>query len=363
MKKMARILCAILTLALAFSLMAMSAAADPDPDTDTNTKKASFTVDLTVTGDKNPTVTFAYTIAGPVCISEPAGTNTTGYVTGSAPTIGEAAFAAETAQKTVNVDFNATVFNVPGAYRYTITATDPAVAGVELGDTTIYLDVYVSQSDCEGHGLEYTYVFHTDSEAEAFAELAEGKKITGVTNTYASYDLTVSKAVTGNQGDINKYFKVTVTSAMPAGKAYPYGETAYTVDTTGAEANPTASASTIYSEMTNPSSVTATELAAGVDFYLKNGQSIVIKGLPKGSTYEVTEVIERYTQSVEGTAVLTNDGTETHGLTANATVAFTNNKTGSIPTGVVLGTVSGIALLAGGAFGIVAIKRRKNGED
>ena len=271
MKKMARILCAILTLALAFSLMAMSAAADPDP------KVASFTVDLGVTGDKNPTVTFAYTIAGPVCISEPAGTTTTGYVTGRAPTVGEAAFAAETAQKTVNVDFNATVFNVPGAYRYTITATDPEVAGVELGDTTIYLDVYVSQSDCEGHGLEYTYVFHTDSEAEAFAELAEGKKITGVTNTYASYDLTVSKAVTGNQGDINKYFKLTVTAELPDGKAYPYGETAYTVDITGAEANPTASASTIYSEMTNPATVTATELAAGVDFYLKNGQSIVIE--------------------------------------------------------------------------------------
>lgn len=356
MKKMARILCAILTLALAFSLMAMSAAADPDPDTDTNTKKASFTVDLTVTGDKNPTVTFAYTIAGPVCISEPAGTNTTGYVTGSAPTIGEAAFAAETAQKTVNVDFNATVFNVPGAYRYTITATDPAVAGVELGDTTIYLDVYVSQSDCEGHGLEYTYVFHTDSEAEAFAELAEGKKITGVTNTYASYDLTVSKAVTGNQGDINKYFKVTVTSAMPAGKAYPYGETGYTVDITGAEANPTASASTIYSEMTNPATVTATELAAGVDFYLKNGQSIVIEGLPNGATYSVTEANEGYTQSPEGAIAGAIGG-------AAATAAFTNNKQGTIPTGVVLGTVSGIALLAGGAFGIVAIKRRKNGED
>ena len=356
MKKMARILCAILTLALAFSLMAMSAAADPDPDTDTNTKKASFTVDLDVTGDKNPTVTFAYTIAGPVCISEPAGTNTTGYVTGSAPTIGEAAFAAETAQKTVNVDFNATVFNVPGAYRYTITATDPAVAGVELGDTTIYLDVYVSQSDCEGHGLEYTYVFHTDSEAEAFAELAEGKKITGVTNTYASYDLTVSKAVTGNQGDINKYFKLTVTAELPDGKAYPYGETGYTVDITGAEANPTASASTIYSEMTNPATVTATELAAGVDFYLKNGQSIVIKGLPKGSTYEVTEANEGYTQSPEGAIAGAIGG-------AAATAAFTNNKQGTIPTGVVLGTVSGIALLAGGAFGIVAIKRRKNGED
>lgn len=350
MKKMARILCAILTLALAFSLMAMSAAADPDP------KVASFTVDLDVTGDKNPTVTFAYTIAGPECISEPAGTTTTGYVTGSAPTIGEAAFAAETAQKTVNVDFNATVFNVPGAYRYTITATDPAVAGVELGDTTIYLDVYVSQSDCEGHGLEYTYVFHTDSEAEAFAELAEGKKITGVTNTYASYDLTVSKAVTGNQGDINKYFKVTVTSAMPAGKAYPYGETAYTVDITGAEANPTASASTIYSEMTNPATVTATELAAGVDFYLKNGQSIVIEGLPNGATYSVTEANEGYTQSPEGAIAGAIGG-------AAATAAFTNNKQGTIPTGVVLGTVSGIALLAGGAFGIVAIKRRKNGED
>lgn len=350
MKKMARILCAILTLALAFSLMAMSAAADPD------SKVASFTVDLTVTGDKNPTVTFAYTIAGPVCISEPAGTNTTGYVTGSAPTIGEAAFAAETAQKTVNVDFNATVFNVPGAYRYTITATDPAVAGVELGDTTIYLDVYVSQSDCEGHGLEYTYVFHTDSEAEAFAELAEGKKITGVTNTYASYDLTVSKAVTGNQGDINKYFKLTVTAELPDGKAYPYGETAYTVDITGAEANPTASASTIYSEMTNPATVTATELAAGVDFYLKNGQSIVIEGLPNGATYSVTEANEGYTQSPEGAIAGAIGG-------AAATAAFTNNKQGTIPTGVVLGTVSGIALLAGGAFGIVAIKRRKNGED
>ena len=308
-------------------------------------------------------MTFAYTIAGPECISEPAGTTTTGYVTGSAPTIGEAAFAAETAQKTVNVDFNATVFNVPGAYRYTITATDPAVAGVELGDTTIYLDVYVSQSDCEGHGLEYTYVFHTDSEAEAFAELAEGKKITGVTNTYASYDLTVSKAVTGNQGDINKYFKITVKAELPAGKAYPYRETPIsyretpiTVNIENAEANPTASASTIYSEMTNPATVTATELAAGVDFYLKNGQSIVIKGLPKGATYSVTEANEGYTQSPEGAIAGAIGG-------AAATAAFTNNKQGTIPTGVVLGTVSGIALLAGGAFGIVAIKRRKNGED
>ena len=356
MKKMARILCAILTLALAFSLMAMSAAADPDPDTDTNTKKASFTVDLTVTGDKKPTVTFKYAISDPVCISEPAGTNTTDYVTGSAPTVGEAAFAAEVAQKTVTVDFSATVFNVPGAYRYTITATDPAVAGVELGVSTFYLDVYVSQSDCEG-GLKYNYVFHTDSEAKAFAELAGGKKITGITNTYASYDLTVSKTVTGNQGDINKYFKVTVTSAMPAGKAYPYGdETAYTVDITGAEANPTASASTIYSEMTNPATVIATKLAAGVDFYLKNGQSIVIKGLPKGATYSVTEANEGYTQSPEGAIAGAIGG-------AAATAAFTNNKQGTIPTGVVLGTVSGIALLAGGAFGIVAIKRRKNGED
>lgn len=354
---MARILCAILTLALAFSLMAMSAAADPDP------KVASFTVDLDVTGDKNPTVTFAYTIAGPVCISEPAGTTTSGYVTGSAPTVGEAAFAAETAQKTVNVDFSATVFNVPGAYRYTITATDPAVAGVELGDTTIYLDVYVSQSDCEGHGLEYTYVFHTDSEAEAFAELAEGKKITGVTNTYASYDLTVSKRVTGNQGDINKYFKVTVTSAMPAGKAYPYRETPISdretpisVNIENAEARPTASVSTSYETMTNPSSVTAAELAEGVDFYLKNGQSIVIEGLPNGATYSVTETNEGYTQSPEGAIAGTIEDDD-------ATAAFTNNKQGTIPTGVVLGTVSGIALLAGGAFGIVAIKRRKNGED
>ena len=151
------------------------------------------------------------------------------------------------------------------------------------------------------------------------------------------------------------YFKFTVKSALPEGYTYPYAA-AYTVDISNADQNPTASASTIYTGMTNPASVTADELKTGVDFYLKNGQSIEIIGLPKGATYEVSEVSEGYTQDPVGAVSGTFDN-------ESVSAAYTNSRGGTVPTGVMLGTVSGIVLLAGGALGAAMIKRRKNGED
>ena len=357
MKTMAKILTLILALVLAFSFTAMTAAAEGET---ANPNVAKFTSKLSVTGSKNPNVTFEYTITGGSCISDTG--DTSGYTElkdgyTEPVTIGTAAFTESDAEtKQVEVDLSGTKFNVPGIYRYTITQTDPKVAGVTPdAKSVIYLDVYVTIEGSEGTQT-LSFVFNT-KESGAVNNTEEDRvyKVEGFENSFTSYSLSASKTVTGNQGDVNKYFKFTVKSALPEGYTYPYAA-AYTVDISNADQNPTASASTTYTGMTNPASVTADELKTGVDFYLKNGQSIEIIGLPKGATYEVSEVSEGYTQDPEGAVSGTLDN-------ESVSAAYTNNRGGTVPTGVMLGTASGIVLLAGGTLGAAMIKRRKNGED
>lgn len=352
MKTMAKILTLILALVLVFSFTAMTAAAEGET---ANPNVAKFTSKLSVTGSKNPNVTFVYTITGGSCISDTG--DTSGYTElkdgyTELVTIGTAAFTESDAEtKQVEVDLSGTKFNVPGIYRYTITQTDPKVAGVTPdAKSVIYLDVYVTIEGSEGT-QNLSFIFHTKESGT----VESTDKVEGFENSFTSYSLSASKTVTGNQGDLNKYFKFTVKSALPEGYSYPYAA-AYTVDISNADQNPTASASTIYTGMTNPASVTADELKTGVDFYLKSGQSIEINGLPKDATYEVSEVSEGYTQDPVGAVSGTFDN-------ESVSAAYTNSRGGTVPTGVMLGTVSGIVLLAGGAIGVAVFKRRKNGED
>ena len=93
-------------------------------------------------------------------------------------------------------------------------------------------------------------------------------------------------------------------------------------------------------------------------------------GLPLNSTYTITEDNEEYTK----TAVITKDSapaspeTISDGIVAgkvfdgNTTVAFTNTKTGVIPTGILLSVVpwviAGIIILIGIIFFAVRSKKR-----
>lgn len=255
------------------------------------------------------------------------------------------------ATKTATVDFSQCSFTEPGVYRYVLTESGANQAVTNDAALTRNLDVYVI--DKEGVLEIGGYFLH-----------AGENKSYGFTNTYDTSNLTISKTVTGNQGSRDKCFKFTVEIKNAV------AGTRYDVDLTNAEQNPVNNAGTSYTNMTNPATITAGSDGTVITyFYLKHGQSIVIKGLAKETTFKVTEEEENYTPSVEVDGVKTEKSNTTNDKTvasADITAAYTNDRTGNIPTGVLMTVTPFAVLTLLGGFGaakIVMKKRREDGEE
>lgn len=272
------------------------------------------------------------------------------------------------ATKTATVDFSGCSFTEPGIYRYKITESGTNQGVTNDADPDRYLDVYVE--DDNGSLKIQGYVLHanasnvtigTDNQLSNEGENNDAKS-QGFTNTYGTADLTISKTVTGNQGSRDKYFKFTVViSGAVAG-------TKYTVDLTDAESAPVKNGATIYDTMTNPGSI---EIPAGAttvttEFYLKSGQSIVIRGLAEETKFSVTEEEEDYKPSVQVDSAAAVDSETTGEKTiesADITVAYTNIRSGVIPTGVIMTVTPFAAITLLGGFGAVKIIMKKRRED
>lgn len=213
-----------------------------------------------------------------------------------------------------------------GVYEYTLKEVDGKTAGVTYYDKGIKLVVTVVN---DNNGKLRIAAVHTESTGEA--------KSDNFPNTYKAGELDVSKTVTGNLGDKNKYFEFTVTLTGVEGKTYA---DSYAVTGGSADAK-------------NP-----TTIAVGVPtkFNLKHGDTITIANLPYGVTYTVTETAaEGYTTEKTG-----DQGTIS---AADQTAAFTNTKDGSIDTGVVLNNMPYILVLAVLAAGVAVFIIRKRRED
>lgn len=203
-------------------------------------------------------------------------------------------------------------------------------------------------------------------------EVASATKSVGFKNTYSTHDLTFNKTVEGNQGSKDKYFKFTVDiSNAVAG-------TKYDVDLTNADAsvpstNLNSATDSSYAGNNNPTTITVgTEGTITQDFYLQHGQSITIKGIADGTAYTITEAQEDYTPSAvvtgddEGITNSDNSVADT-ALKADTDVAFTNNRKGVIPTGILVSiapvAIIGLIVIGGIVFLIVKNKRRESEED
>ena len=213
-----------------------------------------------------------------------------------------------------------------GVYEYTLKEVAGKTAGVTYYDKDIKLVVTVVNDD---NGKLRIAAVHTESTGEA--------KSDNFPNTYKAGELDVSKTVTGNLGDKNKYFEFTVTLNGVEGKTYA---DSYAVTGGSADAK-------------NP-----TTIAVGVPtkFNLKHGDTITIANLPYGVTYTVTET------AAEG---YTTEKTGDHGTISavDQTAAFTNTKNGEVDTGVVLNNMPYILVLAVLAAGVVVFIIRKRRED
>ena len=287
------------------------------------------------------------------------------------------------AKQNVVVNLDGVTFTEPGVYRYVLTEDTQTSPYSNTGSNPLYLDVYVVNDT--GTNLKIDgYVLHSDTGAPASnatsgtVDPSGNTKADGFENEYDTKNITVSKAVSGNQASKDKYFAFTVTiaNANEGDKyvvSYADDGNANTSDgnaDVSISANPNAATTVINTAVTQP-----TELTVGNGgtvsqvFYLQNGQSIVIRGLGKGVTYTVTENEEDYTPSVSvtGDDDATNVDNSSHGtfgktgtVDADITAAFTNTKDGVIPTGVLL-TVApfAIGLLLFGALAVFFVAKKK----
>ena len=312
-------------------------------------------------------------------------------------------------KKTLTLDFSSVAFTEPGVYRYIITeaGTNQGITNGYTGAdsdtvTTRTLDVYVEDAgttDTNGkpqlkiagyvmyNGTQTTApkaAATNEGETPNGAEVAGATKNATITNVYASQDLTFGKVVTGNQGSKDKYFDFTVTisNAVP--------KTKYTVDISNADPTSGENAATIDDNKSKENVTTITVPAAAGEattssvtthFYLQNGQYITIKGLAKNTGYSVSENAEDYTSKAAN--LILDNNNDVKGFTisdvtfkdaAEGTIAaedietgFTNDRSGTIPTGII-NTVAGSAGIlavgiAGVAGGMFYLKKKKNEDE
>lgn len=269
------------------------------------------------------------------------------------------------AKKTVTVDFTDVDFNAPGIYRYIITekagVTQQGISNDKTNTRT--LDVFVEYENAEQGTLKVSnYILYPDTKTDT-SSVEQNTKDDGFTNTYTTYDLTLAKTVTGNQGDRDKYFVFTIkiTGAVEG--------TVYTVDLSGADERPTVDGV----QQTNPETLTATEGSVTDTYYLKHGQSIVIQGLTSDTAYTITETgysTDGYTTTyaIDGGDAVTGNATPSQDNTMNGddhTVTFTNDKQGTVPTGILLETAPYLilgAVVVAGLVVLFATRRRRSRE-
>ena len=334
MKKLISMLLALLL------IMSLSSAAFADNYTDMPTATLTVTYNETNEGSISPAEILAFTIARTSVTDAAEGVTAENM---PIPTLGTVSYADGDAGKDGAMTKSLTITLPPytsvGIYTYTIKQTAGNTAGVEYWNKDIRLVVTVIQDTVTG--LLRVAAVHTEG-------AGEGQKSNDITNTYSAGSLAVTKTVTGNMGDRDKYFAITVTLTGEQGKTYAgsytvSGGTKLTGGTTDAA---TASISVDGKPYT---------------FYLKHGETFTIENLPYGVTYTVAE------------ADYTGDGyTTTHAFSDDAkkinsasdTVTVTNNKQATVDTGIVLDSLPYVLLLVlsiGGAV-LFLLKRRSSRE-
>lgn len=379
-KKIRAIASAALISAMVMSMNGMTALADNTP---VSGSSIQVNVDKYLVMDQYanvPDVTFSYTIEGldktmPANGNKPeikASVNNSDAVTGM-PTIGSTTFSPDRTytfgivpegpvteayltggkrfvKEQAVVSFSAVSFKEPGIYRYFITENNinDDNKGLTKDPRTLVFDVYVTDQDGDGKLEINDYILHNqvDPEMDKTGGNYGNDKVTGFVNTYETKNLTFEKQVAGNQGDRSKKFQ-------------------FTVEISNADPN------TKYTLIASPSSAlpaNKNELKVGANktvsesYSLSHYESITIQGLAKDTNYKITE--NDYTNegySTTNTKVansLTTDD-QTFGE-VDEKVVFTNTKSVTTPTGIIMSFAPYILVLAlAGVFAVMFLRKKR----
>lgn len=273
--------------------------------------------------DKQPTITKTYQVNHGTAPVETFTYNFEGvsYVNGDGNTVEGATIPAispvtiafdeaisATTQKTVNVPINADDYEL-GIYKYRVFEALGTTAGVTYTDTNLYLVLTIIRD--ESSNKHYVAALHYETENGSKTE-------NGLTNSYDSNSLTVTKHIAGNMAEMSKKFTFTISFANPAGREIKSAISTVGTSGTWSEDN----------------------LTYTVD--LGNNEFVKFDNIPVGVSYTVSEDYENYepdNANGEVKGVITAD----EAVTANFTNTLTN---GTIDTGINLDSMPYIMILA-----------------
>ena len=334
-----------LALALIMVLILSVAVAAEDP-ADMTQVTIDVTYTATNTGTTSPAEDFSFTIAKTSVSDAAAGVTTENMpdvtVGGVSFTKGEASQGG-TMVKPVTITLPPVDdFPSVGIYTYTIQPQEGTTAGVAYYTEDIRLVITVIEA---ADGQRRIAAIHTES-----GQPGDTEKSNDIEYTYSAGSLDVKKVVTGNLGDRDKEFNVTVTFTAPAGKevksviSYTDG-TAKTIETSA------------WTEKNGSKQ-------AEVTIALKHNETVTFTNIPYDVTYEVVEA--DYTSEANGKYDAAKyDFTDTAKKidSASDTVTITNNKGTGVDTGVVLDSLPYILLIAVAVVGVVAFTAKKRTTD
>lgn len=257
---------------------------------------------------------------------------------------GEATSAGDT--NNVAVALSAIDWPSVGIYTYDVKEVAGSTPGVTYSNDTLKMKVTVAYDD---QTQTYYTAFVTMSLVDADGDGQTDVKTGAFENTYSAGSLAVTKTVTGNMGDRDKYFAINVTLTGEDDKNYPNQYTVFG----GSKLTDGTAAGTTTSISVDGKSHT---------FYLKHGETFTIENLPYGVTYTVAEA-DYTTEGYEEAEIIFPDQNKKID-TASETVGITNNKQATVDTGIVLDSLPYVLLLVlsiGGAV-LFLLKRRSSRE-
>lgn len=264
------------------------------------------------------------------------------------------------AEAPVKLDFSKVTYRSAGIYRYIITEDNPENDSfTAAGDVkSKALDVYVIKNTNTNNLEVQSLVLHKDPTRKVLKQNTDTKEA-GFLNEYNSHDLTFKKLTTGNQINPQDTFEFTLTlkNALKS--------TTFKVDTTHAGNQDVK----LITDGNGDGSVTVN---------LAKDQYVTVKGLNDGVDYTVKEKVDSNNLTSNGYSLVSatftagDDNTDSNGQTitlnngaihddsmkGNVNLDFTNDKGGTIPTGIIFAVAPfavGAVVLA--AFIIVKMRR------
>ena len=336
MKKTKKLLACLIAAATMFTMGSTAFAAEADA---TPVDKATVTIhkQYKLIGEgTSPEETFTLVQygSGKVTDGDAESAPHLGTITGALFTKGAATASGTTKDITIELP----TYEKVGVYEYTLHEVNRNNAGVTYYENNIKLVVTVIQGE---NGKLRIAAVH--------AEAANGEKSDTFENTYSANSLPVKKVVTGNLGDKEKLFDVTVTLKNNTGKTMA-SDISYTA---GGKEN------TIKTSDWNGTTVTK-------NIQLKNNQTITFTNLPFGVEYAVTEADYTGNKGGYDAPKYEYKNNDKKISVADQLVTITNNKNSdNIDTGINLTTLpyilvfAGVIVIAGAAF----ITRRRKYED